>query len=241
MINSKIRTLLKVHKVFGFTQLFRIFIEKFSFSKKSDIDFPDSILWQSLNLESEKLEFEAFLPGSRVSVERNGFFSEIYDLGSELGSFLIKYIRQNSPEQIVETGVAAGRSTALILAELSKYQNGILDSFDVTDNVGELVSSDLKVHWNLHVLPKIFRKKSFVSQLQNLSKAQLFLHDSDHKPGWQLFEISQVLNHLTSLHYLLVDDIQPEVASWLIEQFDSERLIFLNESGRKKSLILDCR
>jgi predicted O-methyltransferase YrrM len=70
----------------------------------------------------------------------------------EEGSAFLMYalVRLLSPSVVLETGVANGHSSALILNALAENGCGELHSVDVSDNVGNLVVD--KRRWCLHLL-----------------------------------------------------------------------------------------
>jgi hypothetical protein len=172
------------------------------------------------------------------SNSRTGFFGPIYDLGPELSESLLGVLMVTRPTLVIETGVAAGKSTNLILNQLRLSDYGRLVSIDVTINVGELVEPQNRILWDLEILPSLLRRQRFKSLLRKHSGAQIFLHDSDHSVEWQLFEIEKVTEVLSLVSYILVDDIQPAVASFLISKFGIANCFFFDELGRKKSLIV---
>ena len=145
---------------------------------------------------------------------RQGFFDSIYDLGPELSNVLNALIPAIKPSLFIETGVAAGKSSNVILNLLSENHEGRLLSFDVTEKVGELIDPKNLDLWDLFVLPEIRRKSHFVSKLQSSQEAELFLHDSDHSPKWQKFETEQAIRNLPNLRYILLDDSQGRVAKF---------------------------
>jgi hypothetical protein len=237
---KKINTLWAVFRTYGISELWRLIYRKV-FQVKIYTEFPVDITFESSERFMATIEHTP--PQAREIVhpnedKRNGFFGPIYDLGPELSSALHGLLREKRPNFVVETGVAAGKSTNLILNQLRINKIGHLVSFDVTKNVGELIELQNKFFWTLEVLPSINRKQYFKARLREYSKATVFLHDSDHSVAWQLFEIKHATTILTELAYLLVDDIQPSVASFLLSKYGKGNCYFFNESGQKKSLIV---
>lgn len=136
--------------------------------------------------------------------------------------FLRSFIRLAKPETIVETGVAHGSSSAVILDALQKNQKGSLYSVDLPlvvdrddqkaslttvqslNQVGWLVSDSLRARWSLTLgdslteLPKIIR---------NLPPLDIFLHDSLHSYEHMMKEFRMIWPHLTKNGFLLSDDI----------------------------------
>ncbi len=134
-------------------------------------------------------------------------------------------VRALQPTVVVETGVAAGLSSACILAALKKNGAGELHSIDLPDQEnayfpalgvdpiailpqgkapGFLVPETLRSRWHLHlgdtreVLPKL---------LSGLRAVDIFLHDSEHTYQAMTFEYETVWSHLRPGGLLLSDDV----------------------------------
>ena len=170
----------------------------------------------------------------RAKKPRNGFFGEIYDLGAGLGFVLFVLVATERPRKVIETGVAAGASSNLILDRLNAIHSGNLISVDVTHKVGELVEKQLKTRWTLSVLPKLFKRKAFLRILNSNQDATIFLHDSDHSIKWQIFEIGSVITSIPSIKHILVDDVTKELESYVLNNLSDWNLVVIDE-GRKFS------
>jgi hypothetical protein len=237
---KKFHTLRRVFLTYGVAEVIRLIYRKI-FQTKESGTFAEGVFFESstrfmttiANNPSEAQEFFSLNNNSRT-----GFFGPIYDLGPELSESLVGVLMVTKPTLVIETGVAAGKSTNLILNQLRLSDQGRLVSIDVTINVGELVEPQNRFLWDLEVLPSLLRRHRFESLLRKHSDAQIFLHDSDHSVEWQLFEIKKVTEVLRHVSYILVDDIQPSVASFLISKFGIANCFFFDELGRKKSLIV---
>lgn len=70
---------------------------------------------------------------------------------AETVSLLYALVRIEQPEVVVETGVAAGTSSFVILEALTRNERGRLHSFDIDSEVGELVTD--RSRWSLTILP----------------------------------------------------------------------------------------
>lgn len=165
---------------------------------------------------------------------RNGFFQEIYDVGGGLGFVLFEIIDTEKPQKIIETGIAAGASSNLILDRLNANDFGDLISVDITSKVGELVEDKFKKRWAIKVLPKMFKRNAFLRILKSNQDAIIFLHDSDHSTHWQIFEISSVVNSIPGIKHILVDDVSFEFESYVLKNMPDWRLVVIDE-GRKFS------
>lgn len=134
---------------------------------------------------------------------------------------LYTLIRAFKPETVVETGVAYGKSSALILCAMEHNQKGKLLSIDLPDdkkkiltdgskthtggyNVGWLVPDYLKKRWDLHLgdakklLPKI---------LNDINEINIFFHDSLHTYEHVQFELNTVLPKLGKGSLIICDNI----------------------------------
>jgi predicted O-methyltransferase YrrM len=128
------------------------------------------------------------------------------------------------PTIAVETGVASGSMTALLLAALHRNRHGMLHSFDLPpvkgeksmdwtadpSEVGFLIPDVYKDRWSLvfgdatYELPKRFRPREI----------DPFFHDSDHTFEHMTFEYAFAAKHLNSGGVLISDDIGWNDAFW---------------------------
>lgn len=136
--------------------------------------------------------------------------------------FLRSLIRLARPETVVETGVAHGSSSAVILDALQQNQKGRLYSVDLPlvagengkatllttvqnpNQVGWLVPDSLRPRWSLTLGDSLVRLPKIV---QNLSSLDIFFHDSFHSYGHMMEEFRIVWPHLKKRGFLLSDDI----------------------------------
>lgn len=248
---NKLKTVWRVWSTFGLLEVYKLLLRKSQacFGSGSGVNFPSGIKWvdflSSNFLTQSEVEHETSSHNSSVAAGtqsqegvRSGFFDSAYDLGPELSHFLVWYCKSRKPTLVLETGVAAGKSSSLILTELNTNRHGSLVSFDITSKVGELIPTGYRNQWSLIVLPSFGKKRAFSRSLDKYNGAELFLHDSDHSVMWQKYEILAALEKLTALEYLLVDDITPELVVELLARIPMESLTFLNEDDKKKSLII---
>ncbi len=124
-------------------------------------------------------------------------------------------VRTLRPKVVVETGVASGVSTTLILQALSLNREGELYSIDMPNldplarlpngkEPGWLVPEDLRKRW--HFILGLSRDK-LGPLLQELGSIDLFLHDSEHSYENMLFEFELAWSFLKKGGVLLADDI----------------------------------
>lgn len=132
-------------------------------------------------------------------------------------------VRKHKPQIIVETGVAAGKSSGFILQAIHDNKKGKLYSIDLPfqwyiygnstlhlDSLpagklsGYLVPDDLKKNWKLIIgdtyieLPKLLKK---------LGNVDLFFHDSEHTYKTMMFEYDSAWAILKEKGFLISDDI----------------------------------
>jgi predicted O-methyltransferase YrrM len=128
---------------------------------------------------------------------------------------LYTIVRVLKPSVVVETGLASGVFTILILKALSLNRSGRLFSIDMPNldplarlpegkNVGWLVPDDLKGRWHLTLG---LSKDKLKPLLQELGSIDLFLHDSEHSYENMMFELKTAYSFLRKQGILLADDI----------------------------------
>jgi len=124
----------------------------------------------------------------------------------EEGSAFVMYalVRLLRPSIVLETGVANGHSSALILNALGENGCGELHSVDVSDDVGDLIVD--RRNWHLHLLDSSSLKKSFAAIVARLPTIDLMVHDSDHSYQWMRYELETVLPRMSSGGVLACDD-----------------------------------
>lgn len=233
------RTLLKVFRTFGPREVLHLVYRKIFKRRETpfngnwwdncsykfvDVDaFPKEIEITSQEAKEFKKEYQEIVFSNE---KRKGFFNSQYDLGYYAGLILYSLVRKIKPQGILETGVAAGRSSLIALNAIERNGKGKLTSIDVTHKVGELIPEYLKAFWSLHVLrsPREVELKKF---LNDLDICDFYLHDSDHSLEWQMAEFAAVTNSFPKLKVILFDDP------------DLQLLENVSESGWKVFLIKD--
>ena len=130
------------------------------------------------------------------------------------GPVVYALVRALKPSIAVETGVASGVSTTLILQALSLNAKGELYSIDVPNlhplsrlpdgkKPGWLVPTGLRKKW--HFILGLSRDK-LEPLLQELGSIDLFLHDSEHSYENMMFEFESAWLFLRNGGILITDD-----------------------------------
>jgi predicted O-methyltransferase YrrM len=127
----------------------------------------------------------------------------------EEGSAFLLYAitRLTRPSTVLETGVANGHSSFLMLNALDhNAKPGELHSVDISPKAGQLIDSTERTRWHLHLLSLAALKKSFQDILARLAPIDILLHDSDHTYRWIDFELEAALPKMSPSGILLCDD-----------------------------------
>ena len=245
---KKWKTVRKVFGTFGFLHTLNLFQSKIrnphnrsdqqelipaDASTKAEIS---ELLHRILEIDTsvisaaEKLTNEILGPNSNVSsFERQQFFDKNYDIGENTAFAICSLVMNFKPRTVIETGVAAGLSSTIVLSALTcSTSTGRLVSVDITEKCGELIPDHLKVSWDFRVLIGD-KRRAFGKILDSVADCEVFIHDSDHSSAWQMFEVSSVLSKFPDLKLLIVDDPTLDLLEEKFQGF--ERFII---SERKK-------
>jgi predicted O-methyltransferase YrrM len=139
-----------------------------------------------------------------------------------LGRWLYAAVRVLRPELVIETGVASGASSWLILNALARNEIGTLHSIDLpnrdparaynvgaADSIGRAVPDCLRSRWRLSIgdsrvlLPELLAETGPVG---------LFFHDSEHSLQAMTQEFEAVLPSLEPGGLIVSDDVQKNAA-----------------------------
>jgi len=184
-------------------------------------------IFSHADIEEIRSEFDAIFDRT-IGANRQSFFNSDYDLGEQLAFLSYFLIRIAKPRLVVETGVAAGISSTLILSALSKNNFGTLSSFDITNKVGELIPNDLRKLWTLKVLNGLNLKDKLRREMTEIKHDFIFLHDSDHALKWQEFELSLCIS-TGRCRFFLIDDVSAELVKFLTKRFSQNKLFLFQE------------
>jgi predicted O-methyltransferase YrrM len=200
-------------------------------SKKCDFIYPDvdallkhqesksGISAQTLN-EGKMLFRELITKQSGKNYGKN------FDCEEGLAAFLYSYVLTNKPAVIVETGVANGITTNILMEALEKT-GGALHSFDIDPKTQNVYRG--KGKWSFHLLTKDY-KSALKNKVKEIGAVDLWIHDSNHGYSWQAFEYSLALETLAEDGVLVSDDIDSSTAWGLASEsmFNSSFCVFDN-------------
>ncbi len=131
-------------------------------------------------------------------------FPERFAVERETGRLLYLLVRMERPSLMVETGVANGASTFLVLSAMRSNGVGRLVSVDVTSDVGVLVTEEDRagVTWDLEVI----EPGGLGSVLDRLGPLDIFLHDSDHSYANVVAELREAWPRMSERGIVMADD-----------------------------------
>ncbi|WP_191971772.1 class I SAM-dependent methyltransferase [Streptomyces luteolifulvus] len=192
--------------------------------------FLENLGWPAAEVEEvlhEYREVSELLVRRYAEIEL--FYPRTHGVEAETSAVLYGLNRLLKPQSVVETGVADGRSSWLILAALERNGQGRLHSFDINRTAGRLVGQHPQ--WRLEILDRKEPEASLAHALQRVGPIDLFFHDSDHLYLPQLFEYSQVWPRMTEGGVFASDDVNCSRAF----------LDFCQERGQRPRFLFDSR
>jgi len=163
-------------------------------------------------LQEEALgQIEACVREGQRRLGSTAAFETYHDAPFSLARLCYVVCRALRPETVMETGVGYGVTSAFILRALAENAQGMLWSVDLpplaecADNQsGYLVPSELRSRWRLirgrtrRVLPKV---------MAEISKLDIFLHDSLHTYRNMMWEFTTAWETLRGDGVLISDDV----------------------------------
>jgi len=131
-------------------------------------------------------------------------FPERFAVERESGRLLYLLVRTERPALMVETGVANGASTFLVLSAMRRNGTGRLVSVDVTPDVAVLVNEEDRglVTWDLEVI----EPGRLEPLLERLGPIDLFMHDSDHSYANVVAELRAAWPRMADRGIVVADD-----------------------------------
>lgn len=135
-----------------------------------------------------------------------------------LGEVCYAVIRGTRPDVVLETGVAAGMTSAYILAALADNGTGTLHSIDLPDpghligkHVGELIPDALRSRWTYHwgAAQRLLEPTLARTATQG---RRVFVHDSDHRYAHMRWELETARRELSPGDWIVADDVNQSAA-----------------------------
>jgi predicted O-methyltransferase YrrM len=168
---------------------------------------PEEIL-QFMGLDLDPAYWSQFLDVSEAIALRatqiSLHYPNYFDVAPRSGQLLFHLVRARRPQIVVETGIANGRSSAMILAAMDLNGAGTLHSIDINDDVGALVPHQ-HPRWVKHIGDG--SPAALQIALKQCGPVDIFLHDSDHRYRAQLAEYEIAERHGSSEFLLASDDV----------------------------------
>lgn len=196
---------------------------------------------------SHKRDFEHFK--NRFTSHADRVLSNVpFDLGGAgLSKLLFLLVRKRKPRVVVETGVAAGHSSAAILEALELNGEGELFSSDFPyfrvekpeQYVGIVVEPERRQRWALHIEGDSQNLPRIVTDIKDrgLNGIDLFHYDSDKTYAGRRWATKFVQRNLNPDSVFLMDDISDnEFFLTLVTRCELPYRVFL-EKGKRVGLI----
>jgi predicted O-methyltransferase YrrM len=137
--------------------------------------------------------------------ETETLFPARWGVEASTGLTLYAMTRLLQPTTVVETGVADGRSSFMILSALERNGHGTLHSFDVRPDAGSLARGHEQ--WKLTTSDAKDPRSTFTAALEQLDVIDMFVHDSDHGYPNQMFEYESAWPKIPVGGVLASDDV----------------------------------
>ncbi|WP_428024999.1 class I SAM-dependent methyltransferase [Arcobacter sp.] len=161
-------------------------------------------LWNEAILVSKEIEEESIkkLKELNIKLGGGGIYPFLY--------FITRYLQ---PNNILETGVAAGFSSYSLLYAIDKNSKGKLYSSDFPyfrlenpeQYIGYIVPDELKSNWDLLINGDDVNIPQF---LEKVSRFDLIHYDSDKTYAGKAKFMNRIINNINKNTIILIDDIQ---------------------------------
>jgi predicted O-methyltransferase YrrM len=135
--------------------------------------------------------------------------SESWNAEMNLCVLLFSYIRVNKPQIVLETEVANGITTRVMMSALSEY-GGHLHSFDILSEASSVYQGN--GNWHFHLLSTRDAAKEINLVVEDIPEIDMWVHDSNHGSTWQEFEYRLAISKLSKSGILVSDDIDASPA-----------------------------
>lgn len=166
-------------------------------------------------------------------------FGERYDSDVALAQATWCCVRHLRPDRVVETGVARGVNSRVMLEALERNGAGHLWSIDLPPvpegwrtQSGAAVTQGLKTRWTFL---EGSSRRHLPPLLADLGSVDIFIHDSLHSAANMRFEMSTAWPHLRRGGVLVADDIEsnPAFAAFTRTQPASPAMVARQDAMKK--------
>jgi hypothetical protein len=161
--------------------------------------------------ESELRQIEERVTKKIKTSNHSGPFDSGHNGDFSLAKAIYVMCRLLLPNEVVETGVAYGVTSAFTLQALAVNRNGHLHSIDLPplarnadQNVGAFIPTELRDRWRLHRGPA---KRVLPNLLSSIGQVDVFVHDSLHTYRNMSLEFKTVWPALRRPAAIVADDV----------------------------------
>jgi hypothetical protein len=145
-----------------------------------------------------------------TSSDKNKVASEHWNAESSLCVLLYTLIVLNDLNKVIETGVANGVTTRVMMRALERT-GGTLHSFDILEESRNVYTG--RGSWIFHKLePNRGIQKQLRREVALIGDCSMWVHDSNHGLSWQEFEYKLAWGRLTKKGFLISDDVDASPA-----------------------------
>jgi predicted O-methyltransferase YrrM len=159
-------------------------------------------------LSAEHDQVQEDLASRRASIDL--IYGDSFAIEKGTSFFLYAVTRTQKPDHVLETGIADGVSSYVLLAAMDRNGKGTLHSTDIRPNAGELVGSSAR--WDRFILDRRQPAKSITAYVRGLPELDLFMHDSLHRRSWHQRELALAYSRLRAGGILASDDVNSSFA-----------------------------
>lgn len=235
-----------------FPQIFQVLKRKKNKAKENSRRA--SLNWCKENLKSqdevlkELFDNQTFLPFHKT--HQHDFYQAKekqnacpVEMGGEgATSFLYHIVKNGACKNIIETGVAYGWSSLVILMAIKENGTGKLISNDMPyikmnneDYVGTIVPDSLKKNWDLQRAPDIKGIPKALKKFNN--KIDLCHYDSDKSYTGRMFAYPLLWEALEPGGFFISDDIQDNVAFKEFAESKQEKVYVIEHQSKYVGII----
>lgn len=163
------------------------------------------------DLQAIEADFEALFHDLEVTMEKSLSFTRQMNMPREDMRSLYLLARVCEPTTVLETGVANGVSSVILLNILRSVLDSHLHSIDVDNGKihGQLIPADLRDpdQWTLHLQAPQSTQPLLPDLLEELGTVDFFLHDSLHRFEHMMWEYETAWSYVRAGGVLASHDV----------------------------------